>query len=117
MHYEMSLTKLIMQPLRQVSPRRRVDFPSGQDIWIPLPHLVNDVVHELELVFDIGDFDFWKADASRIQSLVLEGDHAHMVAFLALIVWQIDLLVLQAVEDGRNGVLFGIGKKAQSGCR
>jgi hypothetical protein len=87
-------------------------FPPGENVRIPLAHLVDDMVHKLEFVFDIGDFDFGQADPSGIQSLVLKGDHAYMVALLALIVGQIDLLVLQAVEDGSDGVLFGIGKKA-----
>jgi hypothetical protein len=70
------------------------------------------VVHQLEFVLDIGDFDIRQGDPSRLEALVLESDHADVVAFSALVVWQINPLILQAVKDGSDGIVLRIREKS-----
>jgi hypothetical protein len=91
-------------------------FPSRQDVWIPLSHLVDDVIHQLEFVFDVGDFDVWQGDPSRLEALILKSDHADVVTLSALVIRQVNPFVLQAVKYGGTGVVFGVREKPQARC-
>jgi hypothetical protein len=93
-----------------------MNFPSSENVWIPFADLVDDMVHELEFVFDVCNVNFGKADPPCFQPLVLNSNDAHMISLPALIVWQIDLFILETIEYGGDGVLFRVWKESETGC-
>lgn len=101
--------------LDEVAPAVLENIKARKDLWVPLSHSVDERIDKLELVFNDVDRVARQAhsaevelDAIVVARFVVQGDQTTVGPLFTTIVWNVVILVLQAVEDGLNGVLGGI---------